>query len=67
MGMTMPLTYGMSANHVVQGMFIAEGSDVFMHMRAILRHYGLRYTLIYETMEILFFIIYIFGRILPGT
>ena len=66
-GMSLPLTYGMSGNYVVQGMFVAEGSNPFMHIRIILRHYGLRYTRAYETMEILFMIIYIFGRIIMGT
>ena len=66
-GMSLPLTYGMSGNYVVQGMFVAEGSNPFMHIRIILRHYGLRYTRAYETMEILSMIIYIFGRIIMGT
>lgn len=66
-GMSLPLTRGVSANYVVQGMFVAEGSNPFMHVRQILRHYGLRYTRAYETMEVLFMIIYIFGRIIMGT
>lgn len=66
-GMSLPLTYGMSGNYVVQGMFVGEGSNTFMHARIILRHYGLRYTRAYETMEILFMLIYIFGRIIMGT
>lgn len=66
-GMTLPLTAGVSANYVVHGMFVAEASNPFMHVRIILRHYGLRYTRAYETMEILFMIIYIFGRVVMGT
>lgn len=66
-GMSLPLTYGMSGNYVVQGMFVAEASNPFMHARLILRHYGLRYSRAYETMEILFMIIYTFGRIIMGT
>lgn len=66
-GMSLPLTYGMSGNYIVQGMFVAEASNTFMHARIMLRHYGLRYTRAYETMEILFMIIYIFGRIIMGT
>ena len=66
-GMSLPLTSGMGANYIVQGMFVAEASNPFMHIRIILRHYGLRYTRAYETMEILFMIIYIFGRVIMGT
>lgn len=65
-GMSLPLTYGMSANYIVEGAFVAEASNTFMHVRIILRHYGLRYTRAYETMEILFMIIYIFGRLIMG-
>lgn len=65
-GMSLPLTYGMSANYVVQGMFAAECSDPLMNIRKILGHYGLQYTRAYETSEILFMIIYIFGRVMLG-
>merc|ERR1719263_545337 len=66
-GMSYPLTYGMSANYVVMGMFVAECSNPAMHIRQILRHYGLRYTKSYESMEITFLLLYVFGRILNGT
>lgn len=65
-GMSMPLTYNKSANYIVMGMFIAESSNPFMHVRVILKHYGLRYTKAYETMEITFMMLYIYGRILLG-
>jgi len=65
-GMSLPLTYDLSANFIVQGMFIAEGSNPFMHVRCILKHYGLRYTKSYETAEITFMLLYIYGRILIG-
>ena len=65
-GMTYPLTYGMSANYVVRGMFVAECSNPCMHIRVILKHYGLRYTRAYEMMEISFIILYLFGRMLVG-
>ena len=65
-GMTLPLTYGMSANYIVMGMFIAESSNPFMHVRVILKHYGLRYTKAYECMEITFMCLYMYGRILVG-
>jgi len=65
-GMSLPLTYNMSANYIVMGMFIAESSNPFMHVRVILKHYGLRYTKAYECMEISFMIIYMYGRVLVG-
>lgn len=66
-GMGLPLAYEISGNYVVMGMFISEASNPFMHVRVILRHYGLRYTKSYELMEILFLIFYIFGRFMLGT
>lgn len=66
-GMVLPLYYNVSANYVVMGMFISEASNPFMHVRVILRQYGLRYTKAYELMEILFLIFYIFGRLMLGT
>jgi len=65
-GMSLPLTYDMSANFIVMGMFIAESSNPFMHVRVILKHYGLRYTKAYECMEITFMSLYMYGRILLG-
>lgn len=65
-GMTLPLTYGMSANYIVMGMFISELSNPFMHVRCILKHYGMRYTKAYECMEITFMMLYMYGRVLVG-
>ena len=65
-GMSLPLTYNLSANYIVMGMFIAECSNPFMHIRVILKHYGLRYSKAYECMEITFMMLYIYGRILMG-
>ena len=65
-GMSLPLTYDKSANFIVMGMFIAESSNPFMHIRCILKHYGLRYSKAYETMEITFMLLYIYGRIFLG-
>lgn len=66
-GMSQPLTTGTSANFVVMGMFVAECSNPAMHLRNIIKHYGLRYTKAYETMEISFLLLYIFGRYINGT
>jgi len=62
-GMTLPLTYGMSANFVVRGMHAAECADPLIHSRVILRHYGLKYTQTYEVVEILFMFVYVIGRV----
>lgn len=62
-GMSIPLTYGMSANYIVMGMFVAESSNSFMHVRAILRTFGMRFTKLYEFMDLSFMTIYIFVRI----
>merc|ERR1719263_1804788 len=66
-GMSQPLTTDMSANFVVMGMFVAECSNPAMHLRNIIKHYGLRYTKAYESMEISFLLLYIFGRYINGT
>jgi len=65
-GMSIPLTYGMSANYIVKGMFVAEASNSFMHIRSILRAFGLRYTKLYEFMDISFMIFYLFFRLIIG-
>lgn len=66
-GMSLPLTYGMSMNYIVMGMYISEVSNSFMHVRCILRHYGKRYTKAYECMEITFMMLYMYGRIILGS
>jgi hypothetical protein len=64
--MALPLTYGLSANFVVMGMFIGESSNPFMHLRAILKQYGLRYTKAYECCDIIFMLLFTFGRLIFG-
>jgi len=66
LGMSLPLTYGKSGNYIVVGMYIAELSNPFMHIRCILRSYGLRYSKSYEAMEIIFMVLYIYGRLILG-
>ena len=55
-----------TANYAVIGTYLGEVSNTFMHVRVILKHYGLRYTKAYETMEIMFIMLYIYARILVG-
>ena len=55
-----------TGNFIILGTYLAEVSNTFMHMRVILKHYGLRYTKAYETMEVMFILLYIYARILVG-
>mmetsp|Transcript_32947 Transcript_32947/g.50382 ORF Transcript_32947/g.50382 Transcript_32947/m.50382 type:complete len:174 (-) Transcript_32947:55-576(-) len=63
-GFTASLVTGLGANFTIMGLYVTEVSNTFMHMRVILKHYGLRYTKSYEAMEISFILLYIYGRIL---
>jgi hypothetical protein len=55
-----------TANLLLCAMFVAEISNPPMHFRAILRQVGLRYSQLYEIMELTFLILYMFGRIVMG-
>ena len=57
-GMTLTMIYNMSANYIIMAMFIGEASNPFMHIRSIIKAYGLRYTKIYESIEALFILFY---------
>ena len=46
----------------VIGLFFAEISNFPMHFRIILRTYNLKYTRLYETLEIAYLILYIVAR-----
>lgn len=65
-GMFLALVRGSSASLIVMGMFVAEVSNPFMHIRVILKHIGLRYTKAYETFEISFIMMYCYARIFCG-
>lgn len=65
-GMMTTVVMGVSANYTVNGMFIAECSNPSMHLRVLLRHFGMRYTRAYEACEISFVLLYCFGRFLMG-
>lgn len=66
-GMSVPLRTNTGANFIVMGMFVAECSNPAMHLRQIVKHYGLRYTKLYESMEVSFLLLYIFGRYINGS
>lgn len=46
---------------------MAEISNCPSHLRIIFRAYGLKYTKIYELIDILYIILYFFGRLIIGT
>ena len=66
-GMSEPFISKISMNFYIRTQFIYEVSNPFMHVRCILRHYGLRYTKAYEYSEIIFMLLYMYGRIISGT
>lgn len=67
LGQVLTLASGHSAILLMCGMFVGEISNPSMHFRMILRHLGLRYTLAYEILEILFIVFYILGRMVVAT
>lgn len=46
----------------IYGIFYAEISNLPMHLRVILKNYGLRYTRAYELMEIIYLVTYSISR-----
>jgi hypothetical protein len=44
------------------GLFYAEISNSFMHLRAILRAFGKRYTLAYEAFDLAYIVVYVISR-----
>ena len=65
-GMTFVLMCQYTANYVVIATFVAEISNPPMHLCKILRNYGLRYSKMYELMEISFLLLYVFVRTFSG-
>ena len=58
---------GVSADLTLGAIFLAEVSNAPMHFSVILRQLGLRYTKLYEVVEIAFMIVYSVGRIGIGS
>lgn len=65
-GILITLYQGHDACHVVAGLFVAEVSNPAMHVRTMLRNLGMRYTKIHDTAEIIYFVMFFFGRVLIG-
>ena len=66
-GLYITLISDSSANHLVALVFWFEVSNPAMHLRMILKYVGLRYTRIYEALEISYILTYIVGRLIMGT
>ena len=58
---------GHGGNATIISIIFAEISNPAMHLRVILRDFGLRYTKIYEVLEFSFLGSYIFGRLIMWT
>lgn len=58
---------GNTANFVVNFIFIAEISNPAMHARLVIKHMGMRYTKLYEFLEISYILLYTYGRLIIGT
>lgn len=53
-------TYG--AADGIYGIYYAEVSNLPMHLRVILKNFGLRYTKMYELMEVIYMVTYSISR-----
>lgn len=60
------LLEGHDTCHVVAGLFVAEVSNPAMHIRTMLRNLGMRYTLAHDTAEIIYFMMFFYGRVIIG-
>lgn len=65
-GITWSIYANTTANYIVMGLLIAEISNPAMHSRIIIRHLGMRYTRLYEVLEIFYLMIYMFARTVVG-
>lgn len=50
------------ASNSILGLFLAEASNLPMHLRVILRSHNMRHTLLYEYSELAYLVIYIISR-----
>ena len=61
------LVLGTSCSYIVLATYVLEISNPVMHLRTIIRHFGMRYTKSYEVLELLYVMLYIYGRVILGT
>ena len=65
-GLSLCVSYGQFLNFAAALQYSGEISNPFMHLKCILKSYGLRYTKSYEFLEIAFMVLYMYGRIIIG-
>ena len=63
-GFCLPLFENISGSYAMMALFCSEISNPPMHMRHLMRLSGRRYTKAYETSEITFMLLYLFGRVI---
>jgi len=65
-GLSFGLYTQTSADILIGALFLTEISNPPMHIRMVLRHFGLRYTKAYESCELSYILLYILGRVFLG-
>ena len=65
-GIIVTLLQGHDACMVIAGLFVAEVSNPAMHIRTMLCNLGMRYTLLHDFCEILYFFMFFVGRVIVG-
>ena len=60
-----PVT-GLGASAAVTGIVISEVSNFPMHLRTILKNYGLKHTMLHDVLEGIYFFLYIIARSIFG-
>lgn len=66
LGVYLSLCFDASGSEILAGMFISEVSNPVMHMRLILRSFGLRHTKLYEFCEFAYIFLYVYYRLFKG-
>eukprot|EP00347_Sterkiella_histriomuscorum_P003722 403363195 len=65
-GMAYCVISDFSAHVLIAALFVSEISNPAMHVRVVLKHLNKRYTKAYESCELMYIILYIFGRMILG-
>jgi len=66
-GIYTSLCEGISCNYIVMALYVSEISNPIMHCRMIVKHLGMRYTKLYEILELTYVMLYVYGRVILGT
>ena len=64
--MLISLRINIGTGYFVLGLFVSEVSNPTLHIRALLKILGMRYTKAYSVTEYLYFATFFFGRIIIG-